>query len=512
MRPRRSSVVRSLPSRGGVSKEIRSATRADVSSYLSFALLVLYVLASVSATKDLMLLVPNNGFQLPLVGVTVSVVGFYLLSPLIVLVGHLVTLRRIPQTFSGIAFVRARSRYEQLNQSSDYIMCASLLLAGPITLFFIIYRFAAYQSSLIFLVQLVALLYACYASAVRYHEILLKARPVSWMIRCASYVFGVFLGAWLLLAADVILAPAKYSATLWLKMNTAWLDDADGGAAQWIPHIHIDRATPIWTGSPKGDEILAQYSGNVDSSDHFMTRGVALDLRSRNLRFLDLSQQVVPRIWAHGADLSGANFSYSRLYGSVFVGTNIRGANFDLASLDGSTFMHMTIDGARFHHSRLKGTIWDSVTINNVAFLSVDFSLASLYGVELNRVFISGATFAATSFFETTAKALLIDDDGPYKIFMARKSDSLMRDRTSIFDVSPQPALAKIAKDLCRSNVDVGWSYAWLNFERLMTMVQRSLASEEDSALRWLLTQDQCKGLARREWQISVDDDAGGGR
>lgn len=509
MKPRRSSVARSLPTRGGVAQEKRPSDRADVSSYLSYALLVLYVLASVSATKDQMLLVPNNGVQLPLVGVTVSVVGFYLLSPLIVLVGHLVTLRRIPQTFANITLVRVRSKYEQLNRSSDYIMCISLLFAGPITLFFITYRFAAYQSPFLFLVQVAALVYACYASAVRYQEILHRNHPVSAIVRWVSYVVGVLLGVWLLLAADVILAPAKYSITLWLKARTVWLSDADGGAAPWIPHIHIDRATPIWTGNAKGDDSLAQYSGSVDSDDLFMTRGVALDLRSRNLRFVDLSQQVIPRIWAHGADLSGANLSFTRLYGSVFVDTNLRGANFDMASLDGSSFMHMTIDGASFRHSRLRGTIWDSVAINDAVFEFAELSLASLYGVELNRVLIKGSNLTAISLFETKAEELAIGYDEPYKIVTARQSDSLMRDTAPVFDVSPQAALAEIAKPLCRPNIDVGWSYAWLNFERLKSMTQ-AVEPEVASALRWLLEQEQCKGLPRRGWRISAGEDAGG--
>lgn len=501
MRPRRP--LRTKTSSFGKPSATTSAVveHVDLSSYLSYALLILYVLASVSSTKDEMLLIPSRGIQLPLVSVTVPVVGFYLLSPLIVLIGHLVTLRRIPMTFPKLLNTEPHARHEQLNVSTDYLMVICLLFAGPVTLLLITCRFAAYQSPVVFLIQAAALVYACYATLVRFHEVLPeKVRTAQTPVKWACYLAGTVVGSWLLLCADVILIPAQYSATVWLKTHTALLDNEDEGTIAWIPHIHIDRADRLWSGVATTDADLAEHSGKVDAKELFMTRGVALDLRSRNLRFLDISQQVIPRVWAHDADLSGANLSFTRLYGSVFVGTKLNGASFDLAALDGSTFMHTTISNTTFRHARLKGSYWDNVVVNDSDFLQADLSLASLYGVKFNRVVMAGTDLTATSLFETEAADLAIGYVEPYKILTAVESDELMKETSPVLEVAPEAALAEIAKQICRPNIDSGWTYAWSNFLQIKSMVG---ASEPGvmSALQGLFKLERCKDLPDRGFE-----------
>ena len=436
----------------------------------------------------------HKGIQLPLVNVTVSVVGFYLLSPLIVLVGHLVTLRRLPQTFSTLSSAKPQFRHERLSVSSDCFMFISLLLAGPITLLLITYRFAAYQSPFLFLVQAVLLIYACYATAVRYLEIVKK---VTRSIKCAAFLVAAVLLAWLILAADVILLPAQYSATLWLKTNTVLLDSEDGGTVAWVPHIRIDRATSLWTGAAKGDDDLAMYTGHLDAKELFMTRLVTLDLRSRNLRFLDINHQVIPRVWAHDADLSGANLSFTRLYGSIFVGTRLSGASFEVAALDGSTFMNITIDDTVFVNTQLKCTFWDTVTLNDSAFLNADLSLASFYGVNLNHVIVEGTNFTATTLFQTTATETSIGYTKPNKILSATGTDTLIKDTVPVFEVAPEAAFAEIAKQLCIPNIAVGWEYAWTTFRQIKVIEGIGSRTEPKvvSALQELFELEECKGL-----------------
>ncbi len=494
MKPRRSFTTKPRSLRKTSAQEIRVGGRVDFSSYLSYAILVLYVLASVSSTKDEMLLNNHHGIQLPLVGVSVSVIGFYLLSPLIVLVGHLATLRQIPHSFSKLAYARPRYKHEKLNINTDYFMFTSLLLAGPVTLFLITYRFAAYQSPALFLIHASTLMYACHAAFVRYKEVLHTAQDTNRFIKWASCLATTMLATWLVLAADVIFLPTNYSVTLWLKTHTTWLDNEDGGAAAWIPHIHIDRATPLWPGRVESNDYLAQHSGNADAKEQFMRREVVLDVRSRNLRFLDISHQVIPRVWAHDADLSGANLAFTRLYGSVFVGTNLSGTSFDFSSLDGSTFMNMAIDGATFRHTRLKGSYWDQVELIDSVFQFANLSLSSLYGVNLNRVIIKDSDLTGISLYETRATELAIRYTKPFEILTAIESNDLIDEIKPIFKVAPKVALEEIAKQVCHSNIDLGWAYAWINFLQLKSMVQ-STEPEIVSALQELFKLEQCMDL-----------------
>lgn len=467
----------------------------DLASYLSYAVLILYVLASISATKDEMLLIPTKGIQLPLATVTVSVTGFYFLSPLMVLIGHLVTLRRIPQTFATLFETTPVTRHERLNRNSDLLMLICLLLAGPVTLLLITYRFAAYQSQALFVMQAASLLYSCYAAGVRYQEVMsIRRKQVSRLGLMIGCSVGACLGGWLLLCADVILMPARYSTMVWLKTHTGLLTDEDGGTIAWVPHIAIDRATPIWTGLGISNNDLATYAGKTDSKDWFMTRGIALDVRGRHLRFLDISQQIIPRIWAHYADMSGANLSYSSLYGSVFVGTRLNGASFNLTHLDGSSFMFSELDNTEFNHTSLRGTHWDTMELNQTSFVSSDLSLASMYGVKLNNVNFVGGDFTATSFFETKMDNVGIAFIKPYNILVAEKSKDILSGADGAMVVAPKPALNAIAKKICTATSDLGWEYAWRNFIQLKTLTSDSEPTVI-SALKEMLNLKQCEKI-----------------
>ncbi|WPC26947.1 pentapeptide repeat-containing protein [Pseudomonas moraviensis] len=490
---------RSLPLKSANSPKNNTSLGAenegrDLSSYLSYALLILYVLASVSSTKDEMLLIPTNGIQLPLVSVNVSIVGFYALSPLIVLIGHLIALRKIPQTFSRLPTALPELEYERLSVTSDYIMLFSLLFAGPLTLLLITYKFAAYQSPALFLLHAVTLLYAWHAAAVRYRQALLGARKMPWPIGVISFTTSTMLWIWIIVAADVIFLPSQYSATLWLKMHTRFLNNGDGGTVSWVPHIKVDRGTRLWSGAAKEADDFAAYSGHTDVRELFMTRGIALDIRSRNLRFLDMYGQVIPRIWAHDADLSGANLSFTRLYGSQFIGTNLDGATFELASLDGSAFMNMTLNNVLFSNTHLRGSYWDRVTINDSVLDFSDLSLSSLSAVSLNRVRINGSNFTAASLFEVTADQVLIGSEESYMILDATRSDQLMADLSPFFVVAAEASLIEVSKKLCMPKPDVGWEYAWNYFNQ----VKRVLSATQPRvvlALQSLFKLKQCKNL-----------------
>lgn len=467
---------------------------ANLSPYLSYAVLILYVLASVSSTRDEVLLLPQNGIKLPLVGVGVSVVGFYLLIPLIVLVGHLVTLRRIPQTFSMLSRRIPRDRHERLIASSDEIMFISLLLAGPATLLFITCRFADYQSPIHFIIQSASLAYACYAAMVSHQQVMnVLKRPIKWLLSFGAFVFC----SWFVLASDVILAPASHSIALRLKANTNILDSQDGGTVPWVPHIHIDRATRIWEGDTKGNDYLAVHTGYKDAKERFLVREVALDLRSRNLRFLDLSHQVIPRIWAHDADMSGANFSFSRIYGSVFVGTKIDGAKFWLASLDGATFMNMKVNHVVFQDTMLKGSYWDNVSINNSAILSSNLLLSSFYGVAFNGVMVVNSNLSAISLYESRANDLAIASELTNYILTGKNSEEVISAAFPALEISPKRAISSIIEDLCQKNIHISMEYAWATFAGLKTLMTKA-EQEVVGEINDMMDMDQCRMVKER--------------
>lgn len=479
-------------------KKVETA-QTDLPSLLSYALLILYVLASVSSTKDSMLLMPSKGIQLPLVSVTVSVVGFYFLSPLIVLAGHLVTLRRLPKMFAGLNAPPPKASAELLSRHTDIVMLMGLLSAGPATLFYILSKFTAYQSPLLFIIQVVSLYCACYASRIRSQELLALhlGERVKKMSRRVRRAVAILVELWLLLCIDVIFLPTFMSPTFYLKTHTRLLDNVDGGTVAWVPHIEIDRSERLWSGPTKTDSELAAYSGHADPKDYFMTREVALDIRSRNLRFLDISMQILPRVWAQNADLAGANLSFARLYGSVFVDTNLNGATFDMTSLDGTMFMNIDLALTNFNHTAFKGSYWNDVTVKKGGFYNSDFSLASFFNVSFDHVEFIDTSLQASSLFEVKGNTMTFFTPEPYKVMSVSESENWMKHSASIFEVDPQAAFERVQQYLCKPELSPDWAYAWGMFMQTKTLV----ASKEPDivkALQDFLKIKGCEGLPDR--------------
>lgn len=473
--------------------------QVELPSVLPYALLILYVLASVSSTKDSMLLIPSQGIQLPLVSVTVSVVGFYFLSPLIVLAGHLVTLRKLPKLFAGLKSPAPKAAAEILSRRTDLLMLASLLCAGPATLTYILIKFTAYQSPYLFVIQVAALYCACYATRIRSRELLApyfstRTRTYSRSLRrLGSGGFEL----WLLVCIDVIFLPAHLSPVLWVKTHTDWLNNADNGAVLWIPHIEIDRGEHLWSGPSKTDAELAAYSGHADAKEYFMSKEVALDLRSRNLRYLDISLQVIPRIWAHNADLAGANFSFSRLYGSVFVNTTLHGANFEMTSLDGVMFMNMDLASTDFVQTRMKGSYWDNVSVKNATFVNADLTLSSFFNTSFDNVEFLATSLQATSLFEVKGENVTVAAREPFKILSQAESDEWPQGSNSPFEVNPEGALESVRAELCKPTLTPDWAYAWSMFVRTKLLIART-EPEVTKALQDFMKTKDCEGLPDR--------------
>ena len=472
---------------------------AELTSYLSYALLILYVLASVSATKDEMLLIPSKGIQLPLVTVTVSVTGFYFLSPIMVLIGHLITLRRIPTTFSKLLSLSTGSQADRLSAMTDRIMLACLLLAGPVTLLLITYRFAAFQSPLHLVLHATVLIYSWHATVTRYVEVIhgKSGRPkLPLRLLCEGVNFVVLV--WLLVCVDVTHIPAEYSRTLKLKRDTTVLTDDEGGTVWWVPHITIDKATQLWSGRGTTDPDLVAYSGKADAKQWFMSRGVALDVRARHLRFLDISYQVLPRVWAQDADLSGANLSYAKLYGSQFADTQLSGANFSLTGLDGATFMSSVIEGARFNHTDLRGTYWDNVTLRRSQFLGTDLSLSVMYGVTLDQSVLAGVDFTASTLSGVKVVDTAVSYVRAQKVMRAEDIPEFMDSKAPVLVVAPTQALVSLAPKICRPKPDPGWEYAWETFMMIKSMTSGA-EPEVVPAVAKLFGLKQCAALPQRD-------------
>ncbi|MFN3770331.1 MAG: pentapeptide repeat-containing protein [Ectopseudomonas guguanensis] len=228
-----------------------------------------------------------------------------------------------------------------------------------------------------------------------------------------------------------------------------------------------------------------------------MAREVAMDLRSRNLRYLDISMQVIPRIWAHNADMTGANFAFTRLYGSVFLNTNLNGANFNMASLDGATLMNIDILSTNFIQTSMKGSMWDNVTVKNTSFVNSDLSLSSFFNVSFDQVEFLSTSFQATSMYEVKGGALTFAAREPFEIMSLKDPEGWPNGDNSPFQLDPKAALDKLRTHLCKPTLTPDWAYAWGLFVQTKLLLAHS-EPEVTKTLQEFMSTKACEGLPDR--------------
>jgi len=438
--------------------------------FISYAILVTYVLASISSTTDLMLLQSTDGMKLPFVDSRVSIRGFFIAAPLVVAAASLFMARE----FHALSIQKGKSPqgtgfiFSVSDLKSDrkifgvegkldaiairFFSYCIFFLIGPVVILISLIRFADYQDKLLFSFHLILFVGTTYLSWIYYRRVEnLFSRNQTPRFMVPIGIFATFvIGLKLLICFDVIFAPSKYSLTMYLRQHTNWLNNSDGGIVSIVPHLSIDRASSIWRPDTKDYSEIAVYSHNKNARDYFYSRVAGIDLRGRNLKYLDISFQIAPRIWAHDADLSGANLSFTRIPGSNFINTNLYGVNFSMSVVDGSRFFAGTMETAQIANSYFRGAVFDSMNISHVFLRNVNFTGASFFGVKIQESVLDGVNFSGSNFFETklTDNSMIIDDPSP--IFPHSPSTkNEFGEFSGAFLEDEEAALSAIAKQFC---------------------------------------------------------------
>ncbi|EGS6115484.1 hypothetical protein I9E67_004625, partial [Salmonella enterica] len=73
--------------------------------FLAYVFLLSYVLVIVSSTTDLQLLLEDKGIVLPILNVNVSLVGFYVIAPILITAVHINLLLHSSITYSSLKYL-----------------------------------------------------------------------------------------------------------------------------------------------------------------------------------------------------------------------------------------------------------------------------------------------------------------------------------------------------------------------------------------------------------------------
>jgi uncharacterized protein YjbI with pentapeptide repeats len=440
--------------------------------FISYMLLLLFVVVGVFSTSDLQLLQMQQGIVLPLINVSTSIQGFYVFSTMIVFVTSIFMSREFyifeklrQQTKQYPSTLSTHSDYSNqinnlfgVNGKFDSILFSAMsrlvfFISGPSTIALLLFRFADSQDRIIFGVQLILFSISVYFSWVfceRTMQLHKYKKQKFWRVIITIAVLCVLLE--ILICIDVIYLPPQHSMTFFIKSHTLLLDDKDGGTIFMVPHIKIDRSDSIWNAETARQkfENFVSYHGEHDSNHYFMSRGLSVDLRGRQLRFLNINFQIAPRIWAHEADLSGANLSFTNLAGSNFIDTNLYAANMDMANLDGSRFFNVNFDNSSWSNTRARGAIFDNVHFRFAKLKDTKFTGSSFLGSEIIESRIVYVNFDATSFYEMVLKNNTIIFNSKAKIFCFDKNNNnIDSSHSDFFDINDSDAISKLVREFC---------------------------------------------------------------
>jgi len=417
--------------------------------YFKFLLFAFYVAVIVFSTDDEQLL-KGTGAELPLLGVELPLVGFYVVVPWLILIfhAHLLSqfyllsrklfdldqvLRALPSESAriqrGLIFPLIFSHRIVGTQHPRLIrrvfgaaMVVTILMTPILLLGAVQYKFLPYHGAwitfnhqLVFTFDLLLLWIfwpRLFSRSGRWRDCWSRSRP-RWGI-WISTLLGALVSAILIFGAWILVVPHVGDIEEWLVENWLVRDKQEGSAGnqQGLPWIHRNLVLHEQTLMRKNPpvELLSAAREKQDQdgkkqdqdpkaeAEVWLKDGEALELRGRDLRYADFYKS---RLWdadlrearLEGADLSeaqlqGADLEEAQLQGAVLSSAQLQGANLSDAQLQDANLYRAQLEGARLSKAQLQGADLEGEQLQGAVLRE-----AQLQGAVLRRAVVYGTRF-----------------------------------------------------------------------------------------------------------------------
>jgi uncharacterized protein YjbI with pentapeptide repeats len=419
----------------------------------------LYVLVTVGGTTDLDLVLASSSFNLPVVNVTVPLIGFYLIAPFLLLLFHINllfnlaehvslldkwlkvggdTALRFPYVINVIACMEHENRKGIRLWVIRRIAIFCIIILPSFILLFTQVRFSDYHSiwitlwhSLLLIIDLLAL--HLFISRFEIKIFPLNDIVVAWdrlkkVIRIPAKGYRYIIYGCVVLPSLVNIA--ALSSTLWFTDKVAAIFKVyyqEGGLVQdmsqipwYIPSLDVHeksiskiRSVYVNTITP---EIRTRHKRIWELYDQ-------VDLQERHFELADffgasLYNANLSGAYLHSAnldstELQGANLTLANLQNMNLYRTNLRGANLNEADFQVSYMTGVNLEGASLYNTRVRaGEILASnfqgahlVNVNLSAtdmtvvnFMGADLTSSNFIGSHLGHVNFKGAKLTGADF------------------------------------------------------------------------------------------------------------------
>ncbi|MEQ1528046.1 MAG: pentapeptide repeat-containing protein [Methylococcales bacterium] len=416
-------------------KIVEDSSEKNRNFFAAYLGLLIYVQAIVFSTTDLNLLHSVDGLKLPIIDITLPLVGFYAVIPFFIIALHFNFLQnleshhyklmrwqeahpngKVPRS-SIQPFLFDYSILEKEGQMVRLVSWANNLLCynfAPITLGILLIRFSDIQEPSITIFHYLAFVFDSWLVwklrlAIKDNNNIHEPPSVATIRGFISDIpreglrgrFG-FLVFFLTLDAVLVGWASRDQFVNYVQPLFARSSTVTNKNEPWVirhilelflPRIAIDPSESVWQPDVKAQEIDAKLADS-DTNDwvkYFNENGKGFLPTAISLRLASLPSQNLRKAQLYGVQLQGADLSHAQLQGADLRFAQLQEAELNSVHLYGAQLQAAQMQGAIMYSANLQGTDLSGVKLQGANLSRAQLQGASLHGADLKGADLKGA-------------------------------------------------------------------------------------------------------------------------
>jgi Pentapeptide repeats (8 copies) len=379
--------------------QVKDSTERNRQFFFIWIAFALYVIVTTVATSDLQLLLPNSTVTLPALGIQLPLIGFFLVTPWLVLILHFNLLQNLdshgnklmqwantypnqtpprtalPAFLFDFAMLEQGGVFTKLTQIATQLVCYA---AGPITIGILLWRFSDYQSWQYTISQFIAFVCCGYLVAtatmtlVQKHRLKVAFSRFSYFLVYVPIILVVSLQTYWVVALAL-----QSSKPMWFSERYPEI---------LLPRISVPPNTSL-VSFPTDMPTRMALDGEKDTTEWWKKFGLSANLEGRSLKY---ARMVF-------VDLRRVNLEKTELQDADLKGSQLQGANLQFASL-----LYTDLSEVHLQDSKLMGS-----QLQGAKLYGANLQRADLYGANLQNAALVNAQLQATEFIKTDLRGAM---------------------------------------------------------------------------------------------------------
>ena len=397
---------------------------------IAFLLYLITVTVLVLSITDMDLLRGDKAVNLPLLGVDLPMIAFYIFLPALVLVLHFDLLQNslehrdkfkswnnmqqlkagLPASVQLFPFILDVSamRYSALVERGIEPSWGGRLIGvavwtlyvyfPPLVLALFLARFSDLQEPLVALYHLVVLVVDWWLIHLYWVRLYSPKLSSTWLEQNKSKALAI--GALCLYVLTVLLFLGALQGLHygWINQTSPLIKPiafmAESENFEWVlPRISVPASYPYKVSEDDirfnlwADEAAHAKENNYHANKLAVWENSSrpLNLRGRHLAFANLAGAQLRRVNLHDANLQGANLSKAQLQSADLRQTQLQGANLNYAQLESTNLEGAQLQGASLNSADLKEAILSTASLSWASIQDTNLRQAQLQGADMRR-------------------------------------------------------------------------------------------------------------------------------